>query len=71
MGLTVVISGQSREFPTLDSPVTLAALVQALELQGDRIAIEYNGEISGRDRWPEIAVGSGDRLEFVHFVGGG
>ena len=70
MGLTLAINGQSRSFEELES-ATLASLIKALQLKGDRIAVEYNGEIVERSRWTETKVNSGDRLEIVHFVGGG
>ena len=46
-------------------------VVGALELKGDRIAIEHNGEIAQRATWEQSSVSPGDRLEIVHFVGGG
>jgi sulfur carrier protein len=71
MSLTLVINGQNRTFAGLVSPVMLVQVIGAMELKGDRIAVEHNGEIAQRVRWAEIAVESGDRLEVVHFVGGG
>ena len=70
MGLTLAINGQSRSFEELES-ATLASLIKALQLKGDRIGVEYNGELVERSRWTETKVNSGDRLEIVHFVGGG
>ena len=40
-------------------------------LPGDRVAVEHNGEIVPRSNWTETALNNGDRLEVVHFVGGG
>lgn len=71
MSLTLAINGQSRTFDTLHPPVTLAQIIAELKLKGDRIAVEHNGEIAQRTLWTEIPVASGDRLEVVHFVGGG
>jgi len=71
MSLTLVLNGQSRTFPTLAQTSTLDLLVVELGLQGDRVAIEHNGEIVSRTSWPEIHLQEGDRLEMVHFVGGG
>ena len=71
MSLILAINGQSRTFEDLTPPVTLAQVIAELKLKGDRIAVEHNGEIAQRDLWTEIAVASGDRLEVVHFVGGG
>lgn len=70
MPLTLVLNGQSRSFD-LPQPANLEGLLADLELKGDRIAVEHNGEIVPRTRWPEILLHDGDRLEVVHFVGGG
>lgn len=50
---------------------TLAALVEGLGMKPDRVAIELNREIVPREQWPQTALHDGDRLEIVHFVGGG
>ena len=71
MSLTLTVNGQSREFAGLTPPVTLAQVIAEMNLKGDRIAVEHNGEIAQRPRWTEVSVASGDRLEVVHFVGGG
>jgi len=51
--------------------ITLAALVDWLQLPADRVAVERNLEIVPRNQWSETKIGEGDRLEVVHFVGGG
>jgi len=71
MSLTLVVNGQSRAFDDLAVPPTLAGVIAVMELKGDRIAVEHNGGIVQRDRWAETSVAPGDRLEIVHFVGGG
>ena len=53
------------------SPVKLGELLQALELKSDRVAVEHNGSIVARGEWAGATVNSGDKLEIVHFVGGG
>lgn len=71
MALALVLNGQNRTFPNLIAPVPLAEVIAELNLKGDRIAVEHNAEIAPRARWSEITVAAGDRLEIVHFVGGG
>jgi sulfur carrier protein len=66
--ITVHINGESREVP--DS-LSLATLVDWLNLPADRLAIEHNLEVVPRHRWQEVRVLPDDRLEMVHFVGGG
>jgi thiamine biosynthesis protein ThiS len=46
-------------------------LVKQLELAPERLAIELNLSILPRAKWAETELKSGDRLELVHFVGGG
>jgi thiamine biosynthesis protein ThiS len=62
------INGDSREF---SSSLTLAGLVEQLGMKQDRVAVELNHEIIPRDRWQQTNLVEGDRLEIVHFVGGG
>jgi thiamine biosynthesis protein ThiS len=67
----LVLNGQAREFPELAEGATLQDLVASLGLKGDRVAIEHNGNIVPRSEWPGAVLTEGDRLEVVHFVGGG
>jgi sulfur carrier protein len=71
MALTLVVNGQERAFEKLAPPVTLATVIAAMDLKGDRVAVEHNGMIVQRTGWSETPVTPGDRLEVVHFVGGG
>jgi sulfur carrier protein len=71
MALSIILNGQPRDFGQLEPGASLIELVATLELQGDRIAIEHNGEIAQRATWEQASVNTGDRLEIVHFVGGG
>ena len=62
------INGEEREF---DSSTSLAALVDGLGMKAGRVAVELNRDIVPRERWGETLLCDGDRLEIVHFVGGG
>jgi thiamine biosynthesis protein ThiS len=66
--MEIVVNGETRQ---VRSPISLAELLQTLELPSDRVAVELNRQIVHRDRWAETALCSQDRLEIVHFVGGG
>ena len=66
-----VLNGQTREFGQLAPGANLQDLVAELGLKGDRVAIEHNGNIVPRAEWAEARLADGDRLEIVHFVGGG
>jgi len=66
--MILTVNGEDREFP---EPFTLAALLEHLSLSSARVAVERNGDIVARERFGETTLESGDRLEVVHFVGGG
>lgn len=66
--ITIHLNGQEQQVP---EGLTLRQLLEWLKLPADRLAVELNREIVPRGRWAETAVGPGDRLEVVHFVGGG
>ena len=66
--IELVINGEPRSFP---APLTVAGLVELLDLAGKRIAIEKNGEIVPRSQHADTRLASGDRLEIVVAVGGG
>ena len=66
--MTLTINGEARNF---DSISTLANLVEHLGMKPDRVAVELNRELVRRDRWPTTQLADGDKLEIVHFVGGG
>jgi thiamine biosynthesis protein ThiS len=66
--LVVEVNGESRDVP--DS-ITLAEFVQLLALAPERLAIELNRQVVRQADWPHTALKGGDRVEIVHFVGGG
>ena len=68
MGMEIVINGEKK---IVESPLSLTQLVERLGMKGDRVAIELNREIVSRAQWPQTLLNDGDRLEMVHFVGGG
>lgn len=66
--LELTINGQPRQFA---GPLSVAQLVDRLELAGKRVAIERNGEIVARSQFNETPLKHGDQLEIVVAVGGG
>jgi sulfur carrier protein len=65
------INGEERDFSGPSNPSTLAALIETLGMKSDRVAVELNRDIVPRDHWAATQLNDGDRLEIVHFVGGG
>lgn len=66
--MTLQINGEPREVP---SGLTVAGLVAHLGMKSDRVAVELNLEIVPRANWEATHLKDGDKLEIVHFVGGG
>ena len=66
--MKLLINGEARDF---DSVSTLSDLLAQLGLKPDRVAVELNRELIPRDRWAPTQLADGDKLEIVHFVGGG
>ena len=66
--MQVQVNGESREVP---SAVPLEGLLDMLQLKKDRVAVELNRKIVRREFWAQTVLQENDRLEIVHFVGGG
>jgi thiamine biosynthesis protein ThiS len=66
--MTLQLNGEQREVP---DGLSLAGLVEWLELPADRVAIERNLEVVKRANWNGTRLENGDRLEIVRMVGGG
>ena len=66
--LRVYVNGESRE---LSGPLSLAELITQLDLPAARIAVELNRVVVRRKEWDTTELSDDDRIEIVHFVGGG
>jgi thiamine biosynthesis protein ThiS len=66
--MKLIINGQEQNF---DAGFSLATLLDKLGMKQDRVAVELNREIVRRELWTETKLSDGDKLEIVHFVGGG
>ena len=66
--MRATVNGEPLDLP---EGLTVAALLQRLGVQGDRVAVERNGEVVKKARHGEQRLAPGDVLEIVTFVGGG
>ena len=66
--MRLTINGEAREVPAVSS---LSELIAALELDTRKVAVERNLEIVPRSLHGSTPVADGDRIEIVHFIGGG
>jgi thiamine biosynthesis protein ThiS len=66
--LRVYVNGELREF---SGPLSLAELIAQLDFPAQRIAVELNRTVVRRSDWSTTELHDEDRIEIVHFVGGG
>jgi sulfur carrier protein len=66
--MTITLNGEPHE---LERPMSVVELLQSLEVDPRRVAVEHNLSILKRQTFPEVMVKDGDRIEVVNFVGGG
>lgn len=66
--MRVYVNGESRE---VQGNPSLADLISQLDLPAARIAVELNREVVRRSEWGGTMLRDEDRIEIVHFVGGG
>lgn len=66
--IKVFLNGEPRE---ISSEIDLAKLLVLFSLPSQRIAIEVNDAVVRRIDWPLSTIKDGDKIEVVHFVGGG
>ena len=66
--MVITLNGDRFE---IDEPLSVTALLQKLDIDPRRVAVEHNLAIVKRQRYPEVVVADGDRIEIVNFVGGG
>ncbi len=66
--MKITINGKEKSFST---PLKIDELLEALELDGDRVAVEHNLNIVTKEFFAETPVLDGDSIEIVQFVGGG
>lgn len=66
--MRITLNGESKE---VVPDLSVGALIQQLELQPDRVAVEINLSILDRSMFPVRKLQEGDRIEIISFIGGG
>ena len=66
--MKVTINGEIKE---LEGEVSLSRLLELFSLPSQRVAVELNREVVRRKDWDDTTISEADRVEIVHFVGGG
>ena len=66
--LRIYVNGELRD---VEENFSLSQLVATLGLKAEQIAIELNHTVVRRAAWTETVLKADDKIEIVHFVGGG
>ena len=66
--MTITINGETHE---IADRLSVAELLETLAVPTRRVAVEVNEEVVPRADYTARRITSGDRVEIVHFVGGG
>lgn len=64
----LTVNGEPHDLP---EPVTVAGLLARLGITAARVAVEVNEDVVPRGTYDARRLAAGDRVEIVHFVGGG
>jgi sulfur carrier protein len=66
--MKITINGEIKE---LESEVSLDRILELFSLPSQRVAVELNREVVRKKDWENVVVKDADKIEIVHFVGGG
>ena len=55
----------------INTETNLNQLLNKLKIQKTKVAIEVNGAIVEKNKYPKVILNKGDKVEIVHFIGGG
>ena len=64
----IQLNGRSYE---INNGINLNELLNKLKIQKNKVAIEVNGEIVEKNKYPNLILNKGDKVEIVQFIGGG
>ncbi len=64
----IQLNGSSYE---INTETNLNQLLDKLKIQQTKVAIEVNGVIVEKNKYPKVILNKGDKVEIVHFIGGG
>jgi sulfur carrier protein len=64
----ITVNGEIKQ---LEKPISLDRLLELFSLPSQRIAVELNRQVVRKKDWGDTIINDSDRIEVVHFVGGG
>jgi sulfur carrier protein len=66
--MQIIVNGEPRQMP---DAANLDALIDTLDLAGQRLAVEVNEELVPKSQFAQHHLAAGDKIEIIHAVGGG
>lgn len=66
--MTIFINGEARK---IAAQMKLTELLNQFTMPQERIAVELNKQVVRKKDWAAIQINDADRIEIIHFVGGG
>ena len=66
--MQIIVNGETKQ---IERELNLQELLKKLELPTERIAIELNKTVVRKKDWETVKVADSDKIEIIHFVGGG
>jgi len=66
--MEIMVNG---DFHTFDEGITIAQMLITLDLPLKKIAVERNLEVVPKSTYEDVVLQEGDKLEIIHFIGGG
>lgn len=64
----IIVNGEERQF---SEKATLSSILDDLGIKPKVMAAALNGEVVKKDQWESCTPKQNDKVEFLHFVGGG
>ena len=55
----------------INNGINLNELLNKLKIEKNKVAVEVNGEIVEKNKYPNLILNKGDKVEIVQFIGGG
>jgi sulfur carrier protein len=68
MPVKITVNGEEKK---LEREISLLKFLEENNINTGVVVVEYNYDIPDREKWKEIILSDGDRLEILQFVGGG
>jgi len=66
--MTITLNGEKKE---VQREINVSELLDIFSLPSERIAIELNKSVVRKKDWENIKINEADKIEIIHFVGGG